>query len=480
MDFGRLKSQPWRHQADELRDYWDHPARALLWQMRTGKTKVVIDTLGAWSEYKDLRSAIIVAPNGTHENWVRRELPKHAWFDHIAHAWSSRRAGTVSHRTLVDNVVETPGLCILALGKESILSAKVQDTIKRVLRRGPCALIVDESHHFGKPGAKQTRAARGLAKKCVMRRILSGTATGNSPLRLFSQFELLSPGALGFTRMGDFERRYAVLGEGYDPRSGRRYKRIDGYQNQDELQERIAQWASVVLRGDCEDLPDITVTRQYYSPSPLQIRAYNQLSDDYMAELDSGSVVEAVDSGTRLLRLQQVLSNFAVTDTYEVDAVDPAANPRLDALIDVIDGPTIVWCRFREDLRRVSQRLASIGVKYVEYHGSVADADRRAALDRFMGGDADVFVGQPGCAGEGLDLSRADTIVWYSHVFDVVSRDQATERATKMGGESVHVVDLAAPDSVDEYILSNLQRKRSIADTVTGSELRDILERCKI
>jgi SNF2 family DNA or RNA helicase len=97
-----------------------------------------------------------------------------------------------------------------------------------------------------------------------------------------------------------------------------------------------------------------------------------------------------------------------------------------------------------------------------------------------MRGDLQFFLGQPSCAGEGLDLSATNTIIWYSHVFDIVARDQACERATVMGGKSVSVVDLAAPDSVDEYILSNLEKKRGIADNVTGRELRNILERCRI
>jgi hypothetical protein len=483
MDFNQFKFKPWAHQADELKDYWDSPARALLWQMRTGKTKVVIDSLGGWQEKKGLRSAIIVAPNGVHENWVRRELPKHAWTDYRAHAWSSRRVGTRKHAEQVETVFNTKDLGILAFGKESILSPKVQNAMKTLLRRGPCALIVDESHHFGKPGAKRTKLIRGLAKKCAMRRILSGTASGNSPLRLFSQFEILSRGALGFTRFtgaSGFEQRYAVIGEGYDPRSGRRFKTIDGYANQEELQGRVARWSSVVLREDCEDLPEIVVSRHYYEPSALQLMVYESLRKEYMAELKSGSVVEAVNSGTRLLRLQQTLSNFAVTDSYEIETIDPSANPRMDALIENIDGPTIIWCGFIEDIKRVTTRLEKEGFKVVQYYGAVKDNDRIKAYDDFTEGKADIFVGQPSCAGEGLDLSIAGTIIWYSHVFDVVARDQATERATEVGGNNVSVIDLAVADSVDEYILSNLENKRSVADTVTGRELRDILERCKI
>jgi rhodanese-related sulfurtransferase len=481
--WGETGIKAWMHQAAELDDYWDAPSRALLWQPRTGKTKAAIDAACAWYVAKELKTVVIVAPNGVHANWVRKEIPKHCWVPYVAHAWSSRRAATASHGREVDTTLETRGLCFLAFGKESILGARVQAVIRAALKRGPCALFVDECHHFRTPGAKRTKIARGLAKRCVMRRIMTGTATGNSPLGLFSQFELLHPGALGFTRYtggSGFEAHYATIGEGFDPRSGRRFKQVEGYKNEKELAGRVARWSSIVLRSDCEDLPELLVSDQAYEPSPLQSYAYESLRKSYVAELNSGSYVEAADSGTRLLRLQQILSNFVVTDALELETVDPAQDPRLDALTEAVSGPTIVWCRFRDCIRRTAGRLREHGLTVVEYHGGVRDEERAEAIDAFQAGQADAFIGQPACAGEGLELSAAETIVWYSHTFDVVVRDQANERATVVGGKRVVVVDIVAPGSVDEYIIENLSRKRSVAETITGRELKETLERCRI
>jgi SNF2 family DNA or RNA helicase len=484
MKFEKLIHKPWSHQADELEDYWEAPARALLWQMRTGKTKTIIDTLGFWHQDKQLNTVIIIAPNGVHENWIRREFPKHAFFKYSAHAWSSKKSKTKKHENNLKNTVNTKHLCVLAFCKEAILSSKVQTTIKLVLKkRGPCALIVDESHHFGKPSAKRTQLVRGLAKKCVMRRILSGTAVGNSPLRLFSQFEILTPGALGFTKFTGsegFENRYAVISTGYNQKSNHQYRIIEGYQNQKELQSRVARWSSVVLRENCEDLPDTITTRHYYEPTSSQLLLYETVRKNYVAELESGSVIEALNPGSRLIKLQQILSNFTVTDSFEIETIDSATNPRIDALIELIDSPTIIWCKFTEDIHQIAKKLKSEKIKTVLYYGAISDAGRLRAHNDFQNRKATVFLGQPSCAGEGLDLSAADTIIWYSHVFDLVVRNQATERATVIGGNSVSVIDLVVADSIDEYILSNLEEKKNIAETITGKQMHDILEKCKI
>lgn len=471
---------PWAHQRDELDDYWDAPARAMLWQQRTGKTKGAIDCICAWAVAKNLRSVVIVAPLGVHTNWIRAEFAKHAWIEYNGVVLNAQQISTKKFEGAFNSALSSDRFLAVSVGKESIITDKVKKALKRILRRGACALIVDESHHFRSPSAKRTKAAIGFAKQCVMRRILSGTPTGNSPLGLWSQFQILEPGALGHAKYADFERRYAILGQRRNGATGRMYKTIDGYQNQEELRDRAAKWASVVLREDCEDLPELLISDQAYEPSPAQRAAYNSLRDEYRAELETGGVVEVADAAPRLMRLQQILSNYTVTEDGDLTAVDLKNNPRLDALVESIDGPTIVWCRFTRDIETIAQRLAADGVKVVCYYGAIKQDDRARALEDFQAGRAQVFIGQPSCAGEGIDLSAASTIIWYSHTFDVVVRDQANERATKMGGKRIAVVNIAAPGSIDEYILKNLLQKGENACKVTGKELKSILEQCKI
>ena len=468
-----MKTKPWPHQAKELIDHWGAPARAMLWQQRSGKSKVIIDELCLWARRKGLRSAIIVAPNGVHLNWARREIPAH-WWDDVAvsvSTWAPVR--TVGKQRELDQLVKTEGLAVLCVAKNSIRTPAVKKFAKRLLRRGPTALIVDESHHFGSPGAKMTISARALAKHCAMRRILTGTPVGNSPLRMFSQFELLSPGALGYSRAEYFNDRYAVYA---GRREGRNFfKQVVGYDHLDELRERVAAWATVILRDDCVGLPPLIMSRQAYEPSPTQLKAYNTLCDQYIAEIDTRGTLEAMDAGPRLVRLQQLLSNIAVTDRGTIP-VDLEGNPRVAALLESIERPAVVWCRFIDSVHQVKAALEASGLFVVEHHGGVNLEKRAEAIDLFQLEIADVFLATPGSAGEGLTLSSANSVIWYEHTFDVIQRDQANERATLRGGKPVPVVDLVAPGTVDDYILENLENKRDIAQYLTGEDLKRLIE----
>lgn len=474
---------PWAHQQDEWDNYRDHDARALLWQMRTGKTRSTIDVaFHRFFETQDIDGLLILAPNGVHVNWTRRQLPQHAWKDKPwkSHAWqASTRTRPENVQAERDLLAYKDGLPILAVNSESLVHDAAAKLIAKFLKRGRIMLIVDESHNFRTPGSRRTKRIRALSKYCPVRRILTGTAVDNSPLAAFSQFEILQPGALGFQRFAEFESHFATYQQ-LTTRGGRSYEKLEGYKNQDELQASLAQWSSVVLREDCEDMSGIIKDERTIIITDEQTRAYEALVKDFILELEDGDI-EALEPGARIIKLQQVLSGFAIgTDGTVHELVTDDQNPRLLALLDEVQdckGKIIVWCKFHEDIKRVTRALRKAGHGCVEYHGRIhSQAQRQASIDSFMEDPKiTVFVGQPAAGGSGLDLSVAELILWYSHTFDLIERNQADERASAVGGAMVTIKDFVVPNTVDGYILGNLEAKRGVKEALAGRGLRDRL-----
>ncbi|USN14437.1 helicase [Janthinobacterium phage vB_JliS-Donnerlittchen] len=476
----------YRHQQDEWDRHRDDDARALLWQMRTGKTKAVLDLACYRHGLGHITGVLVIAPNGVHVNWVRRQLPVHMWdsVPYVAHAWQASEAHRQEHAASMDRCLSYrgEGLAVLAINSESIIHDKPAAIIRKFLRlhQGKCMLVVDESHDFRSPGSKRTKRARALKRYCRVRRILTGTAVSNSPLAAYSQFELLDEHALGFGTFSEFEGRYAHYVQ-ERTKGGRSYERLDHYRDLDDLQERMSRWASVVLREDVDDMPDLVMDERTVTLPDGLMAAYRTLLKEMIVELDGGGEVEAVDGGARLVKLQQMLGGFVVDVEGQVrELVPDEDNPRLQAMLEEVresDRKVIVWCKYREDIRRVVRALRKAGVGCVEYHGAVhSQARRQEAIDSFNGDPAvRVFVGQPKAGGQGLDLSAADLILWYSHTFDLIERDQANERATQIGGRTVTIKDFVTPGTVDEYVLANLTEKRSVSDALAGRGLRDRL-----
>lgn len=476
---------PWKHQEEEWVRHRDADARALLWQMRTGKTRSVVDAaFHRHFERGDVDGLLVLAPNGVHVNWIRRQLPQHAWLDHpwVGCAWQASERHRPEHRAQLERVLthRGEGLPVLAVNSESLVNDDAARAIARFIKGRRVMLVGDESHSFRTPGSRRTKRVRALAGYCPVRRILTGTSVDNSPLAAFSQFEILQKGALGFNRFSDFEARYAEY-QTLRTQGGRSYDKLVAYRNLEELRARIGAWASVVLREDCEDMSGLICDERTVLMGDVQAAAYRSLVEDFLLELESGADVEALEPAARIIKLQQVLSGFVIDTAGGVhELVADEDNPRLAAMLDEVrntDGKVIVWCKFHEDIKRVVRALRAAGRNPVEYHGRIhSQARRQAAIDAFQE-DPSVtdFVGQPAAGGAGLDLSAAELVLWYSHTFDLIERSQADERASAIGGRAVSLRDLVVPGTVDGYILGNLQGKRDVREMLAGRGLRDHL-----
>lgn len=240
---------------------------------------------------------------------------------------------------------------------------------------------------------------------------------------------------------------------------------------------RMAPYASVVLRSDCEDLPPVVGRRIHIQLTPEQERIYEEVRAETEIMIAQGQLATIKAATLRLLKFQQVVGGF-LRDSNEVDHEIPGGNPKLERLSDEVylsPGKVIVWCQFQWELDRVSAMLRADGWTVWEYHGRVSDDDKKRVRAHFnTDPEVKVLVAQVQSAGRGIDLSGADTIIWYSHTFDAILREQAKERATKMGGGNVRMLDFVGGE-VDRYVLDKVDGKVSIGDLVSGRGLQSVL-----
>lgn len=461
-----MASEPRPHQAREFALYRDVRGRACLWTMRTGKSKAMIDLSCYLFLEKRIQTTLVVAPNNVHYNWIAREIPRHRWHGvkFNVYCWSSKNKNAVDE---ILELMKRPEPLFLAINKESLMLDRMLDLIKKHLfKRGSAMLIVDESHHFRTPGAKQTKRLRALAKHFKVVRLLTGSSVDNSPFAAYSQFELLGEATLGHKTFADFKACYGI----FEMRNvgGRIQPKEIGYQNLDVLQRYIGDVSSIV---GAEGLSKYVESTEFFEMAPKQADLYKTVKKDLMLSLDSGVELRSPEAGAKMGKLQQISSGFIIDEHQNVHEIVPfESNPRLLALSEVLDsvnGKTIIWCKFKEDISLVCKLLASKGRRHVEYHGDVKSEIRQKNIDLFMT-DSTVtdFVGQPAAGGEGLNLSSADSVIWYSHTFNAIERNQASARATMDDGRNIALIDICGIKTLDDYILSVLHKKKSVAEAL--------------
>lgn len=474
----RSKTTPRPNQVREFDENRDAPARALFWSMRSGKSKAMIDLAEYLFHKGKITGMVVMAPNGVHDNWLRKEFPVHCSTPYDSHTWSTSNRKAEWHAESMAKVMRRhkQRLRVFSVNSETVYREHAKKALGDFLsaHKGKILFVVDESHDFRTPSSKRFRVARAFAKMCNYKRILTGTSASNSPLALWSQFEILQPGALGFDTFGEFKARYAITRIGRT-RSGRAYEQIVGYTDQDDLQQRVSQWASVVLKGDA-GIPALLDTSHEFFMTGKQRKLYDKITESFMLE------DQILEGGVMLSKLQQISRGWYYKENGEVEyIIKPADNPALQGLYQLcfgVSGKTIVWARHTEELKQIEDLMKRKGVEYVVYKGGMSERGKVEARSAFNEDpDIKVFIGQPKAGGVGLDLSAAEQIVWYSHVFDLIDYEQASERASAAWKEKgVDVVHLMAHNTVDQYIRGAHSRKADIAEEISGLGLKTLIE----
>lgn len=480
------KTQPFEHQRDIFEKHWDRPAFALFWEQGCGKTKPVIDNVAKlWME-GEINGLLIVAPSGVHRNWLTDEIPAHMPDSVIpvmrTHLWQSKRSSTKWHQQAVKDIIAHKGLAVLAVNYEAFTTEKGKKAIWAFLKKRRCLFAVDEAHNIKTPGAKRTMSIIAAGKYAPYRRLMTGTPIAQGPFDIYAQVRFIFRdfwAKRDMPRFQHFKMRYGVWRtaeevvreEGYDPG----YDQLIDYKNIDELNDYLRRVGSRKTKDEVLDLPPKLFSKRYVELTDTQRKLYEKLRDEFEAELESGTRIEAPLAIVRMLRLQQIICGYVAAEADEPVELIPGKNPRMELLVDDIlpnlGHKAIVWGRFKKDIDLMMDALGSAAVRY---DGSVDEDARARAKDDFQKGDAQWFVANPAAGATGLTLHAARTVVYYSNNFKLVDRLQSEDRAHRIGQEHpVNYIDLVAPDTIDTHIVASLRGKFDIATQITGDQIKE-------
>ncbi len=308
------------------------------------------------------------------------------------------------------------------------------------------------------------------------RRILSGLPSPQSPLDLWMQFRFLDPSILGFRTYTGFRMRYAKLKRVPFGPNGRMIDIIDGYQNLDELQAKIAPHSIRVRLADCYDLPPKIYMRRDVELTKEQRRIYQELKDFATAVLGNEKHVTATMVLTQVLRLHQVLCGHTRSDDGIIVDIPEKRIDELLSILDQHDRKAIIWASYDRDVRKIAlaltQRYGNLSVaRFWGGNGDTREEEERWFLIdpacRFM-------VATPASGGRGRTWSNADLVIYYSNSSSLEHRLQSEERAQGIGkAQAVAYVDLICPGTVEEKILQALRSKIDLSAAVTGDVWRE-------
>ena len=482
MEKYNFKTQPYQHQLDIFNKIKDKQYYALLMEQGTGKTKVIIDNF-SHLYYKGYVDAVfVIAPNGVHRNWINDEIPKHMPdnIEYDSMIWDNSKSKTKKFKEKFLSLINSNKLCVLTTNIESFRVPTAVFNFLTFCKRKNVMMIVDESARIKNIKAKQTREIIKLGLHAQYRRILTGTPVLNSPFDIFSQFQFLHPSIIDHNSFYSFKNYFGVFEKKMNWGANRQYDELKSYRNLSELKSLIEPHSYRITKKECLDLPKKIYTKRYFKLTEKQRKVYDTVKEDFILDINDRKQIPLPMALTRLMKLQQITSNFAFVSEDKSQAIDDK-NPRLDLLLDIIedtppDQSIIIWCRFRNDIQQIKKLLDDKSITNVTYDGSTSGQKRAVNLKLFQDKKIRVFIANPATAAEGLNLYVASTVIYYSNSFKYGDRKQSEDRAHRIGqSENVLYYDLIAENTLDSKIIKVLLDKQELANIITGDNLKEWL-----
>ncbi|MCY0895522.1 MAG: DEAD/DEAH box helicase [Alicyclobacillaceae bacterium] len=322
----------------------------------------------------------------------------------------------------------------------------------------PDAIIADECHRLKAWQGKTAESAAVIARVCRVERIgLSGTPTPNGPIDALGLYRFLNPKIFG-TSITTFRQNFCIMNR-YIP------KKIDGYKNMAEFKARFHRLAIVIEKAAVQkDLPE-KITKVIPVTLPARVRKiYDDLQDNLMAELEDGKTVTTPDALSRLLRLSQLTGGFLEGEPLHTAKLDVLSGRLEDHLADP-SKKVVVFARFRPEIDAIAHRVDQLGYGFSVIDGRTAIEERADIVRAFQEDKAvRVIIGQLQAMAEGVTLTAAHTMLYYSLDYSEARHAQSKDRIHRIGQSETCLYEyLIATDTVDQAVMRCLDKKRDLS-----------------
>lgn len=451
-----------------------------------GKTAQAIRALKALQDDGELVfPALVVCPNTVKKTWKREfarwwpsvnveiisgtATQRRKSFESSADVYVINWESLRTHSRLAPYGSIALKRCVAMGGHDESVTEKQCEVTPRELNSIDFnAVIADEIHRSKDPKSKQTRALWAATGDADIRFALTGTPIANNVVDLWPVLHWLSPEEWpSKTRWIDrmintmLNAFGGMMVLGVKPQMEREFYESINPRMRRMLKAKVLPW-----------LPPIINDRRDVEMSPKQAKAYAQMRDLMIAELETGAALMATSPLTQVTRLLQFASSYADivadTQTGELRAVLAEPSCKVDALMDDIkngdfgDDSVAVCAVSRQLIELLSAAMTEAKIEHGLITGAQSEDERQRAIDDFQSKNVKwiLFTAQAG--GVGVTLTAARRLVMLQRPWSLVDHKQALDRVHRIGSEvhdSVIITNYVTENTVEERVIQVLDTK---------------------
>lgn len=440
--------------------------------MGTGKTPqtvVAVETLGA-----DAFPVLVICTKSMMYKWVdewREWGAEGRTFAVATGTAGERRKALKSGADVVviawDNIRRHSRLAPFG----SVTLSEEEKSEKELNAAGFRTVIADEAHKAADAKAKQTRAWWFLSHRARYSFALTGTPLVNNAVDTWTIMHGLHPAE--YPAKTKFIDRYTVSAInmhgalevfGLAPATTEElYSFLDPYFIRRTLAE--------VRPGIARPIHDV----RYVDMDTKQGKAYDQMAQHMLAELDGGIVV-ADNPLVQAGRLEMFAAAMGALDS-EGKVILTAPSCKVDALLDILDeqpgAPIVVFTRHRLLIDLCEAALGKKHITCMRITGAESAAERTANVAAFQAGDVQVALCTYDAGAESITLTRAARLVMLQRHRSNVKTMQAIGRIARIGqtADEVIVTDVRSRGSIEDAVAAGVEVKAEYLQEILRDHL---------
>lgn len=394
--------------------------------MRLGKTLCAIRSLK-----KTLERVLVVCPKSVIDVW-EEQLKEDGILDFWGFSSSKRKeVSDIESDWLVCNYE-----AVTKLPKEFL--------------EGVDTVIADESALLKNPKAKITKFFLNNFKECK-KVLLSGNPAPNSELEYVPQMIFLFGECMGARNYWEFRGRYC-----FSDFAGHQFWLKPG------VKEKFKAWLHercFFLTRKQAGVENKKIYEKRYVEMPAKLRKkYEEMETLFLTSTPSGKEIETKSALAQLNFLSQMAGGHLSKEKF--------SDFKIKELIYLLNGElkgerVVIWTSFIYEVENVFKELKIRGFKVRKIHGDVNIDDRKKYKKEFQDGKLDVIVVQIDTWKTGIDLSKADTAIYFSNGNSADNRIQSEHRIEHNTKKNTLLyLDLITKNTVDEDKYKSLKRRK--------------------
>jgi SNF2 family DNA or RNA helicase len=441
----------------QLRDYQKEDVQflsqlksaAIFSEMRTGKTPTSLMAFQQWP----VDNLLIITPSILQQQWQKSV---EEWLDKPAYAitYLDKEWRYNFYQKLLS---EKDLIIIVSKDTFKIDSPYFKKLKKKQLPVIPYCVIVDESHFLRNHQSQQSKSIY-LLKDAPYKLALTGTPVVNRSPDIFGILKFLYPEV--YSSYWRFAEQYFYIHKTEFHRGKKIYKifQVKDFKNDHlrrELQRQINQFS--VNRRQREVLPwlpPVIYQKEYLLMDEEQQNIYSQ----WRGKWKDYQPLEA-------------LANLKTLTLYPPALGFQGPGSKINYLVSFLqergEQSIIVFSTRSETfLEPLAQVLYEKKITIGLIIGKTNYQAREEYINKFQSGELNILLCNIQSAGVGLNLSRAETIIFADRSYSPADNEQAEARflpTTDLEAPRVRlVIDLVCKGTIDEKILQLLKRKEDI------------------